>query len=171
MRRQDVARYAALGIAGSRVAMGTAMVAAPRPLAFAFAGRDGRRTGTQLITRAAGGREAALGAAAAIALARGRDARLWTAAQLGADLTDLAATAAAGDALPRERRRVLLGMAASASAVLAAAFVALGGSRDEGDVAGEAEQRISSANTAEGMGSVVMSGESQDDPGSAASER
>ena len=171
MKRQDIARYAALGIAGSRVAMGTAMVAAPRPLALAFAGRDGRRTGTQLITRAAGGREAALGAAAAIALARGRDARLWTAAQLGADLTDLAATAAVGDALSRERRRVLLGMAASASAVLAAAFVALGGSRDEGNLAGEAEQRISSGNTAEGMGSVVMSGESQDDPGSAASER
>jgi hypothetical protein len=76
-----------------------------------------------------------------------------------------------GDALSRERRRVLLGMAASASAVLAAAFVALGGSRDEGNLAGEAEQRISSGNTAEGMGSVVMSGESQDDPGSAASQR
>src|SRR5215210_5061944 len=55
VRRQDLARYAALGVAGSRAAMGAAMVAAPRPFALALAGRDGRRTGLQLLTRATGG--------------------------------------------------------------------------------------------------------------------
>ena len=146
--------------------MGAAMVAAPRPFALAVAGRDGRRTGVQLFTRATGGRDAALGIAAAVALARGRDARLWTAVQLGADLTDLAATAAVGDSLPRTGRRVMIGMAASASAVLAGALIALrDGSKSAHDLAGQAEQSIPSHRTADGMGSVVVSGQGQDDPG------
>lgn len=165
MRRQDLARYAALGVAGSRAAMGTAMVAAPQPFASVFAGRGGRRSGTQLLTRAAGGREAALGIAAAIGLARGREPRLWTAAQLGADLTDLAATVAVSDELPRAERRVLLALAGTATAVLTGALFALrGGSASADELAGQPEQSIPSKKTAEGVDSVVMSGESQDDP-------
>jgi hypothetical protein len=171
VRRQDLARYAALGVAGSRAAMGTAMVAAPQPFARVFAGRGARHSGPQLLTRATGGREAALGIGAAIGLLRGRDPKLWTAAQLGADLTDLAATAAVSRDLPRAERRVLLAMAGSATAVLTGALFALrGGSPPADELAGETEQSIPSQRTAEGMGSVVMSGESQDDPASAASQ-
>jgi len=105
--------------------MGAAMVAAPRPFALALAGRDGRRTGLQLLARATGGRDVALGTAAVVGLARGGDPRLWTAAQLGADMTDLLATAATGNDLPQKGRRAVIAMAASASAVLAGALVAL----------------------------------------------
>jgi hypothetical protein len=144
--------------------MGTAMVAAPEPFARVFAGRGGRRTGTQLLTRSTGGREAALGIGAAIGLVRGRDPRLWTAAQLGADLTDLAATVAVSRDLPRAERRVLLALAGSATAVLTGALFALrGGSPSADELAGEPEQTISSEKTAEGVGSVVVSGEGQDD--------
>ena len=164
MRRQDLARYAALGVAGSRAAMGTAMVAAPQPFARVFAGRGGRRTGPQLLTRATGGREAALGIGAAIGLARGRDPKLWTAAQLGADLTDLAATVAVSRDLPRTERRVLIALAGSATAILTAALLALReGSSSADEPAGRPEQTISSDETAAGVGSVVVSGENQDD--------
>jgi hypothetical protein len=170
VRRQDVARYAALGVAGSRAAMGAAMVAAPRPFALGISGRDGRRAGAQLFTRAVGGRDAALGTAATIALARGRDTRLWTATQLGADLTDLAATAALGNSLPRTGRRIMIGMAGGASAVLAAALIGLRGDgvQAAGEMGGEPAQTLSPNRTADGLGSVVMSGESQDDPGAGA---
>ena len=165
MRRQDLARYAVLGVAGSRAAMGAAMVAAPQPFARAFVGRDGRRAGPQLLARAAGGRDAALGTAAAIALARGREVRLWTAAQLGADLTDLVATAAMGNDLPRTPRRIGLGLAASASVVLAGALLAMrDGGQTSDELAGQPERTVSSADTADGVGSVVISGESEDDP-------
>jgi hypothetical protein len=140
------------------------MLVAPRPIALWWTGRDGRRAGAQLFTRATGGRDAALGTAAAIALARGRDARLWTAAQLGADLTDLATTAAMGDDLPRAGRRGALAIAGTASAVLAAALIGLRDKKSADGLAGESEQTIPSHRTADGMGSVVMSGESQDDP-------
>ncbi|HEV7847311.1 MAG TPA: hypothetical protein VGO83_13745 [Thermoleophilaceae bacterium] len=165
MRRQDLARYAALGVAGSRAALGVAMVAAPRPFALWLAGRDGRRTGMQLLARSTGGRDAALGTAAVVGLARGGDARLWTAAQLGSDMTDLVATVAMRDGLPRNGRRVMIGMAGAASAVLAAALVGLrGGSSSNGAAGASAEQTVPASRTADGMGSVVIAGESQDDP-------
>ena len=169
MRRQDVARYASLGIAGSRIAMGTAMVAAPRPFALGLIGKQGRNTGPQLLARAAGAREAALGTAAAVALAKGRDAWVWTAAQLGADVTDLVATAASGNDLPRAGRRVGLAMAGTATAVLAGALVGMRGSSDDGDAGATTEQTMPSKATADGVGKVVIGGESQDDPGAGGS--
>jgi hypothetical protein len=166
VRRQDLARYAALGVAGSRAAMGAAMVVAPRPFALGLMGRQGRRAGSQLLARAAGGRDAALGTAAAVALARGREPRLWTAAQLGADVTDLVATARMGNELPRTGRRVGLALAGTATAVLAGALVGMReGSSSNGDAGATAERNMPAEGTADGMGSVVIGGESQDDPG------
>ncbi len=166
MRRQDLARYAALGVAGSRAVMGSAMVVAPRPFALAFAGRDGRRAGPQLLARAAGARDASLGIAASVALARGRDARLWTAAQLGADMTDLVATAATGNDIARTPRRIGLALAGSASAVLAGALLAMREGKPKGDeIAGQPEQTVPASRTADGLSSVTIGGESQDDPG------
>jgi hypothetical protein len=128
MRRQDLGRYAALGVAASRIAFGGAVLAAPERLTRALAGRKGGHAGNQLVARAAGGRDAVLGTAATIALARGRDPRLWTAAQLGADVTDLVAAAAMREGLPRFTRKIWLSMAGGASAVLAAALAAQTGS-------------------------------------------
>jgi hypothetical protein len=165
MRRQDLGRYAALGVAGSRAAMGAAIVAAPQPLTRALAGRSGRGAGPKLLARAVGGRDAVLGTAAAIALARGRDARLWTAAQLGADVTDLVSAAAMSDGLPPRTRRLWLSLAGSASAVLAAALVALRDGRPRAEeLAGQPERSVPAERTADGVGSVVIGGESQDDP-------
>jgi hypothetical protein len=165
MRRQDLGRYAALGVAGSRVAFGAAVLAMPERLTHAVAGRQGRHAGNQLIARAAGGRDAVLGTAAAIALARGRDPKLWTAAQLAADVTDLAAGTAMRDGLPRVTRKLWLSMAGGASAVLAAALAAQAGGRPAAkELGGEPEQTMPSQSTAAGVDSVVISGESQDDP-------
>jgi len=164
VRRQDLARYAALGVAGSRAAIGTAMVAAPKPFALAFAGRDGRRAGPQLLARATGARDASLGVAAAVALARGRDARLWTAAQLGADMTDVVATVAMRNDIPRTPRRIGLALAGTSSAVLAGALLGMrDGARGNAEMAGQPEHTIPAHETASGMDSVVISGESQDE--------
>jgi hypothetical protein len=127
MRRQDIGRYAALGVAASRVAFGGAVLAAPERFTRALAGRKGSHAGNQLVARAVGGRDAVLGTAATIALARRHDPRLWTAAQLGADVTDLVAGAAARDALPRFTRKLWLSTAGGATAVLAAALAAQAG--------------------------------------------
>jgi hypothetical protein len=141
------------------------MVAAPRPFALWLAGRDGRRTGMQLLARSTGGRDAALGTAAVVALVRGGDPRLWTAAQLGADMTDLVSTAAVKNELPRNGRRVMIGMAGAASAVLAAALVGLrDGSSSNGQAGASSDQTVPRSQTADGMESVVIAGESQDDP-------
>jgi hypothetical protein len=165
VRRQDLGRYAALGVAGSRVAFGAAVLAMPEKLTHAVAGRNGRHAGARLLARATGGRDAVLGTAAAISIARGRDARMWTAAQLAADVADLASGAAMRDGLPRATRRIWLSMAGGASAVLAAALAAQGGGATKPeDLAGEPERTMPSSRTAEGMASVVVSGESQDDP-------
>jgi hypothetical protein len=165
VRRQDLGRYAALGVAGSRVAFGAAILAAPERLTQALAGRKGRHAGNQLLARATGGRDAVLGTAAAVALARGRDPRLWTAAQLGVDVTDLAAASAMRDGLPRLTRKVWLSMAGGAAAVLAAALAAqAGGKPAPEELGGEAERTMPPKSTADGVDAVVIGGESQDDP-------
>jgi hypothetical protein len=165
MRRQDVGRYAALGVAGSRIAFGAALLAAPERLTRALAGRNGKHAGNQLLARAAGGRDAVLGTAAAIALARGRDPRTWTAAQLGIDLTDLAAAAAMREGLPRATRKIWLSMAGGGTAVLAAALAAQAGQITKPEsLGGEPARTMPATSSADGVGSVVISGESQDDP-------
>src|SRR3954454_15553468 len=100
MERSQLAQKAALAVAGGRVVAGLTMSLAPRLVAGQWIGRDARKAGAQLLTRTTGGRDLALGVGAIGALARGRDARPWIAAQAAADLTDLVATAAAGDDLP-----------------------------------------------------------------------
>jgi hypothetical protein len=110
-----LARSGALVIAGGRVVAGLAMSFAPRLVAGQWIGRDARRAGPQLLIRTTGGRDLALGAGALGALATGRGARPWIAAQAAADLTDLVATALAGDDLPAAGRRAVIGLAGGAA--------------------------------------------------------
>lgn len=105
----------AIGMAAGRVAFGLSMALAPRFTAVTWVGREGRTTGTQVLTRATGGRDAALGIGAMVALLRHDDARPWIGAQVAADLTDFVATAVAGDDLPPSGRRGVLALAGVAT--------------------------------------------------------
>lgn len=94
------ARRAAQGLALSRVAVGVALVAAPERATAGWLGRDARRPGAQVLARALGIRDLALGIGALAALRRGDDAWGWLAGAAAADAVDCAASIAAGDRLP-----------------------------------------------------------------------
>lgn len=97
MDPQSLARVQALG----RVAIGTALVLAPRRAVSGWVGRDADRPSVQALTAALGIRDLALGVGAAGALWRGDGARVWLRAGTAADLVDFVATVRARDGLPR----------------------------------------------------------------------
>jgi hypothetical protein len=113
MDARTLARLQALG----RVGLGTALAVAPRRSAAPWLGRDARRPGTQVATRAFGARDVGLGLGAAYAAGQGTGARPWLLAGVVADSADFVATL-------RERRHlpapavVGVGVLAAGSAVL-----------------------------------------------------
>ena len=111
-------------LAANRVGFGGAMLVAPK-LAAGWIGRDAARGRVQVMTRATGARDLALGAGSLGMLLTGRPARPWFAAQLVADASDFAATCLAREKLPTAAAKFALGMAAGSSAI-AAAYVAFG---------------------------------------------
>jgi hypothetical protein len=152
-------------MAGSRAALGLTMVAAPRLSAMTWIGRDGRKAGAQLLARATGGRDAALGAAAVAALLRGEDARLWIGAQVAADVTDFVGTAIARDDLPRSGRLGVLGLAGAATLAGVGTLLLLSnrGGRASAADGSQPDVTVPAAQTADGMEAVVIGGEGQDD--------
>jgi hypothetical protein len=92
------------------------MVAAPRAIAVPWLGRDGRRTSAEVLTRATGARDAALGLGTTAALLHHRDGRSWVMAQMASDAGDLAATLLAGNRVPAMARRGVVAMAGTAIA-------------------------------------------------------
>ena len=116
-------RWTAVAFAVGRLAFGAALVAAPGRTASGWLGDDSARPGTKVAVRGLGARDLAL-SAGVLAAAPGGDLRPWLAACVGCDLSDIAATLAAGDALP-ERARIgtvaLAGAAAAAGGALLAA--------------------------------------------------
>ena len=135
MERDGPVRKMAIAMAAGRVAFGLGLAFAPRLTAVTWVGRDARKTGTQVLTRATGGRDLALGGGALVALLRHQDPRPWIGAQAAADLTDFVATAVAGDDLPPSGRRGVLALAGVATAAGLATLVAAGnGDGDSGDV-------------------------------------
>jgi hypothetical protein len=84
-----------------RVVLGTGLIARPRSATSMWVGRDGHRPGGQVLARALGARDAALGAGTLVALRSGQPLLPWVVGGLFCDATDLLATHAARERLPR----------------------------------------------------------------------
>ena len=113
-----------LGFALGRIAFGAALIAAPDRVASRWVGPDAGRPGAGVAIRALGARDIALAAGAALSAQRGEPTRPWLIGCAACDLCDLAATLAAGDALPARGRwgtAALAGGAAAFGIALAAA--------------------------------------------------
>jgi hypothetical protein len=111
-------------VAAGRIGFGVALIAWPEHLTTRWLGDDARRGGTRVVTRGLGARDLALGAGALVA--PGSQLQPWVAAGIVADTADLAATLAAGDALPLAGR-ILVGAVASGGVALG--VLALAGMR------------------------------------------
>ena len=85
------ARQIATALAAGRVAIGTAMFAAPGLFGKGWIGDDAERPGTQLIMRVAGIRDLVLGLGSLTALSSGQDAKRWLEAGIVADAGDATA--------------------------------------------------------------------------------
>jgi hypothetical protein len=107
-----------------RLLFGVAFIARPELLDRGWIGKKARQPGVQVLSRAVGARDLAVGAGGVQAAVRGDgSARPWLAAAATCDAVDFAATWVAGRAIPGEARRNVLGIAgvfAVLSAVAAA---------------------------------------------------
>jgi hypothetical protein len=113
-----------VGFALGRIAFGIGLIAAPERVASSWLGADAGRPAAQVAIRALGARDIALAAGAATAAGKGGDPRPWLIGCAACDLTDLAATLAAGEAIPPRGRWgtvALAGVAAAFGIALAAA--------------------------------------------------
>jgi hypothetical protein len=95
-----------------RVLFGVAFIARPELLDRGWIGRKARLPGVQVLSRAVGARDLAVGAGGLQAAARGDgSAGPWLAAAATCDAVDFGATWAAGRAIPGEARRNVLAIA------------------------------------------------------------
>ena len=83
-----------------RVALGTTFMVAPTTLE-GWIGADSRRPGTQLLARAFGARDAALGVGALLALREGAPARRWLQLAAATDAADVVASLVGLRRVPR----------------------------------------------------------------------
>ena len=115
---RSIARITAAG----RVAIGTALLVAPRAVTRGWIGEAGGEPGAKLLARGLGGRDLVLGLGVINALDRG-DPRApdWVRASALADVADAAATVLAFRHLPKRARFGVLLLAGGAAA---AGFVA-----------------------------------------------
>lgn len=115
-------RQITIAFALGRVAFGAGLLGPPRALATRWLGPDAERPAAQVAVRGLAARDIALALGAVDAARRSASTRPWMAAAAACDLTDVAATLAAGDALPRRARLgtvALAGLSALAAAALA----------------------------------------------------
>ena len=96
-----------------RVAFGVGLIARPQ-IAAGWVGRDGEGPGGQVLARALGARDAALGAGTLAALRSGAPLRPWVFGGLLCDATDLLATHAARHRLPRAAAPLIYALAGGA---------------------------------------------------------
>ena len=93
----------------------------------AWIGKQARLPGAQLLTRAVGARDLALGLGGLQALTRNDgSARPWLAAAAVCDVVDFGATWTAGRAIPRQARNGVLAIAGVFSLLSAIAAVGVG---------------------------------------------
>jgi hypothetical protein len=95
-----------------RFLFGVAFIAEPKLMERAWIGKQARLPGAQLLARAVGARDLALGLGGLQALPRNdASARPWLAAGAICDAVDFGATWAAGRAIPRQARSGVLAIA------------------------------------------------------------
>jgi hypothetical protein len=90
-----------ISLNAGRIALGAMLVARPEMATSGWVGRDGERPGGQVLARALGARDAALGAGTLAALRGRQPTTPWVLGGLLSDTTDLLATHAARERLPR----------------------------------------------------------------------
>lgn len=104
-------------LAGTRIVIGAALVAAPRTSGRRWLGPDADRPATEVVIRGLGGRDLALGLGALAALEAGTPVRRWLEAGVIADLSDATAMGVAGDEVPAASRMGTLAVALGAAAI------------------------------------------------------
>jgi hypothetical protein len=105
-------RMLAALISLGRFLFGAAFIAQPRRLEGAWIGRQARLPGAQVLGRAVGARDLALGLGGLQAVARDDGSvRPWLAAAAVCDAVDFGATYAAGRRIPRQGRNGVLAIA------------------------------------------------------------
>jgi len=115
------ARDLALSNARGRMAIGAALVLAPRLAGPMWIGRAADSRAVNVLARGLGARDVALGLGAAVALDRGAPVRGWLEGAALADGVDLVSTLLAGDSIPAGKRRAVL-LIAGASLIACAAL-------------------------------------------------
>ena len=115
------ARDLALSNARGRMAIGAALVLAPRLAGPMWIGRAADSRAVNVLARGLGARDVALGLGTAVALDRGAPVRGWLEGAALADGVDLVSTLLAGDSIPAGKRRAVL-LIAGASLIACAAL-------------------------------------------------
>lgn len=115
-------------LAAGRTLVGAALIAAPTRTTTGWVGSVAGEPGAQVLTRALGVRDLALGAGALAALRDGSDAevRRWVAAGVASDAVDAAASLLAADDRPGQQTAAVVAIAAGAAVVGIAAIARLG---------------------------------------------
>jgi hypothetical protein len=110
-----------------RFVFGVAFIAEPRLMERAWIGKQARLPGAQLLTRAVGARDLALGLGGLQAVTRDDgSARPWLAAAAVCDAVDFGATWTAGRGIPRQPRTGVLAIAGVFALLSAIAAAGLG---------------------------------------------
>ncbi|MEA2324647.1 MAG: hypothetical protein QOD81_4497 [Solirubrobacteraceae bacterium] len=113
MSARDLARLYGAG----RVALGAALLVAPRPLGALWLGRAGATPGGSVALRAVGVRDLVLGMMALHTLGHPEVAPRWQRTCAAVDAIDFAATAAARPALPPAGSALVMGVAGAGAAM------------------------------------------------------
>jgi hypothetical protein len=120
-------RFLAGLISLGRFIFGVAFIAQPKLMERAWIGKQARLPGAQLLARAVGARDLALGIGGLQAVKRGDgSARPWMATAAVCDVVDFGATWAAGRGIPRQGRIGVLAIAGVSSVLSVIAAVGLG---------------------------------------------
>ena len=110
-----------------RLIFGVAFISQPRLMERAWIGKQARVPGAQLLARAVGARDLALGLGGLQALPRNDgSARPWLAAAAVCDAVDFGATWTAGRTIPRQARTGVLAIAGVSALLSAIAAVGIG---------------------------------------------
>ncbi|HKG90987.1 MAG TPA: hypothetical protein VKA84_03775 [Gemmatimonadaceae bacterium] len=118
-------------ISFGRFLFGVAFLAEPKLMERAWIGKQARLPGAQLLARAVGARDFALGLGGLQALTRNDgSARPWLAAAAVCDAVDFGATWTAGRAIPSQARTGVLAIAGVSSLLSAVTAAGIARSRD-----------------------------------------
>jgi len=115
------ARDLALSNARGRMAIGAALVLAPRLAGPMWIGRDADSRAVKVLARGLGARDVGIGLGTAVALDRGAPVRGWLEGGALADAVDLVSTLLAGNSIPPSKRRSVA-LVAGASMIACAAL-------------------------------------------------